>query len=81
VRGGKIAPTPGVIKVMLSAFDMLADHVASAKGLAARPADQAALAALDAVLATRACPIPLLRNSAPAVPGRGGDPCPRPAPR
>jgi len=50
VRGGKIPPSPGVVKVMLSAFDILTDHVESAKGLAPRPADQAALAALEQVL-------------------------------
>lgn len=50
VRGGKIAPTPGVIKVMLSSFDVLADHVETAKGLAPRPNDAAALAALEKAL-------------------------------
>jgi two-component system chemotaxis sensor kinase CheA len=53
VRGGKIPPSPGVVKVMLSAFDILSDHVESAKGLAPRPADQAALAALEQVLASK----------------------------
>ncbi len=53
VRGGKIPPSPGVVKVMLSAFDVLSDHVESAKGLAPRPADQAALAALEQVLADK----------------------------
>jgi two-component system, chemotaxis family, sensor kinase CheA len=53
VRGGKIAPTPGVVKVMLSSFDVLADHVETAKGLAPRPNDAAALAALEKVLADK----------------------------
>jgi len=53
VRGGKIPPSPGVVKVMLSAFDILTDHVESAKGLAPRPADQAALATLEQVLANK----------------------------
>ncbi|WP_137863393.1 MULTISPECIES: chemotaxis protein CheA [unclassified Sphingomonas] len=53
VRAGKIPPSPGVVKVMLSAFDILTDHVESAKGLAPRPADQAALAALEQVLADK----------------------------
>ncbi len=53
VRGGKIAPTSGVIKVMLSSFDVLADHVETAKGLAPRPNDAAALAALEKVLADK----------------------------
>jgi len=53
VRGGKIPPSPGVVKVMLSAFDILTDHVECAKGLAPRPADEAALAALEQVLANK----------------------------
>ncbi|WP_010219728.1 chemotaxis protein CheA [Sphingomonas sp. PAMC 26621] len=53
VRGGKIAPTPEVTKVMLTAFDILADHVAAAQGVAALPADGAALAALEEVLASK----------------------------
>ncbi|MEP9359816.1 chemotaxis protein CheA [Sphingomonas sp. KR3-1] len=53
VRGGKIPPSPGVVKVMLSAFDVLSDHVECAKGLAPRPADQAALDALEQVLANK----------------------------
>lgn len=53
VRGGKIAPTPGVVKVMLSSFDVLSDHVETAKGLAPRPNDAAALAALEKVLADK----------------------------
>ena len=53
VRGGKIAPTPEVTKVMLTAFDILADHVAAAQGVAALPADGAALAALEKVLASK----------------------------
>ncbi|MBB5710736.1 chemotaxis protein CheA [Sphingomonas xinjiangensis] len=53
VRGGKIAPTPGVVKVMLASFDLLSDHVEAAKGLAGRPNDAAALAALEKVLVER----------------------------
>jgi two-component system chemotaxis sensor kinase CheA len=53
IRGGKIPPSPGVVKVMLSAFDVLSDHVEAAKGLAPRPADQAALDALEKVLANK----------------------------
>jgi two-component system, chemotaxis family, sensor kinase CheA len=53
VRGGKIPPSPGVVKVMLSAFDILSDHVEAAKGNAPRPADQAALDALEKVLANK----------------------------
>ncbi|NYT42083.1 chemotaxis protein CheA [Sphingomonas sp. R-74633] len=69
IRGGKIPPSPGVVKVMLSAFDVLSDHVEAAKGLAPRPADQAALDALEKVLANKgaddAAPA---GNSAAAVP-------------
>lgn len=53
VRGGKIPATPAVTKVMLTAFDILADHVAAAQGTAALPADAAALAALEEVLANK----------------------------
>jgi two-component system chemotaxis sensor kinase CheA len=68
VRGGKIPPSPGVVKVMLSAFDVLTDHVEAAKGLAPRPADEAALAALEQVLANKGADdaAPAI-NSAPAV--------------
>jgi two-component system chemotaxis sensor kinase CheA len=52
VRAGRIAPTPGVTAVMLTAFDILSDHVEASKGTAPAPADAAALAALDEVLAT-----------------------------
>lgn len=79
VRAGKIAPTPGVIKVMLSAFDILSDHVETAKGLAPRPNDAAALAALEKVLADKgvaddagapapAAPAPAPVVEAPAAP-------------
>jgi two-component system, chemotaxis family, sensor kinase CheA len=53
VRSGKIPPTPEVTKVMLTAFDILADHVAAAQGTAALPADGAALAALEEILANK----------------------------
>jgi two-component system chemotaxis sensor kinase CheA len=52
VRAGRIAPTPGVTAVMLTAFDILSDHVEASKGTAPAPVDAAALAALDEVLAT-----------------------------
>ncbi|AQR75765.1 chemotaxis protein CheA [Sphingomonas sp. LM7] len=73
VRGGKIAPTPGVIKVMLSSFDVLSDHVETAKGLAPRPNDAASLAALEKVLADRGVPED---GAAPAA----AAPVPAPAP-
>jgi len=53
VRSNKIPATPEVTKVMLTAFDILADHVAAAQGVAPTPADAAALAALEDVLATK----------------------------
>ncbi|UYY59660.1 chemotaxis protein CheA [Sphingomonas sp. S2-65] len=70
VRGGKIAPTPAVVKVMLSSFDVLSDHVEAAKGLAGRPNDAAALAALEKVLNERGA------GDAAAAPA----PTPAPAP-
>jgi len=74
VRGGKIAPTAGVIKVMLSSFDILSDHVEAAKGLAPRPADQAALDALETVLANKGVPdTDGSTNSAPAASPAGAE--------
>jgi two-component system chemotaxis sensor kinase CheA len=53
VRANRIPVTPGVTKVMLTAFDILSDHVAAAQGTTATPDDTAALAALDEVLTTK----------------------------
>ncbi len=53
VRGGKIPPTAEVTKVMLAAFDILADHVEAARNHSAPPADATALAALERVLETK----------------------------
>ncbi len=47
------SPTPGVTRVMLTAFDVLADHVAAAQGTSPLPNDAAVAAALDQVLADR----------------------------
>lgn len=47
VRAGRIPATPGVTDVMLSAFDILTDHVAAARGTAPLPQDSAVLAALE----------------------------------
>ena len=52
VRANRIPATPAVTAVMLTAFDILSDHVAAAKGTAATPNDAAALAALDEILAS-----------------------------
>ena len=76
VRGGKIVPTPGVIKVMLSSFDVLSDHVEAAKGLAPRPNDEAALAALEKVLADKG----VADGDAPAAAPAAAAPAPAPAP-
>lgn len=56
VRAGRVAPTPGVTKVMLAAFDILSDHVAAAKGIAATPQDGPVLEALDQILKTGGAP-------------------------
>lgn len=53
VRSDKIPATPEVTKVMLTAFDILTDHVAAAQGTAPLPSDAAALAALEDVLASK----------------------------
>ncbi len=53
VRGGKIPPTAEVTKVMLAAFDILADHVEAARSQSAPPADATALAALGRILETK----------------------------
>ncbi|CAA9506290.1 MAG: Signal transduction histidine kinase CheA [uncultured Sphingomonadaceae bacterium] len=53
VRADRIPATPEVTKVMLTAFDILSDHVAAAKGTAPTPNDAAALAALEQVLASK----------------------------
>ena len=65
VRAGRIAPTPGVTAVMLTAFDVLSDHVEASKGTAPTPADAAALAALDEVLATGGAVAPAAPAAAP----------------
>ncbi|MBO9713468.1 chemotaxis protein CheA [Sphingomonas sp.] len=56
IRANKIAPTPGVVRVMLGAFDILSDHVEASKGNCPRPADEAMLAQLDEVLANKGVP-------------------------
>lgn len=69
VRGGKIAPTAEVTRIMLGAFDILSDHVAAAQGQVPLPADAAMLAALDAVLEAKGAPG-----------GEAAAPAPAPAP-
>jgi two-component system chemotaxis sensor kinase CheA len=73
VRAGKIAPTPGVVAVMLSSFDVLSDHVEAAKGLAPRPNDAAMAAALEKVLADRGVGDNEPAAIAPAAPEAGAE--------
>lgn len=68
VRADRIEPTPGTVGVMLSALDILSDHVAAAQGTAGLPDDSASLAAIQAILDGEAAPA-----AAPA-------PAPAPAP-
>ncbi|MHA6721137.1 chemotaxis protein CheA [Sphingomonas sp. RS6] len=77
VRAGKIVPTPGVIRVMLSSFDVLSDHVEAAKGNSPRPNDQAALTALEQILANKGVPD---GDAAPAAPPAAAAPPPPAAP-
>lgn len=53
VRAGRIAASRHVAQTMLSAFDVLADHVAAAQGQAPAPDDRAMLSALEEVLRTK----------------------------
>jgi two-component system, chemotaxis family, sensor kinase CheA len=76
VRGGKIVPSPGVIKVMLSSFDVLSDHVEAAKGFAPRPDDTAALDALEQVLVNKGA----ADGAFAPVPAAPAAPAPDPAP-
>ena len=75
VRANRIPASPEVTKVMLTAFDVLSDHVAASQGTVPTPADAAALAQLQEVLdtggalpgASVAAPSPAPAVSAPAV--------------
>ena len=76
VRAGRISASVGVVKVMLSAFDILSDHVTAAQEQSSPPADDAMLAKLDEILATNgaciegggvAAPPPVAEVSPPAV--------------
>jgi two-component system chemotaxis sensor kinase CheA len=53
VRAGRIPATAEVTRVMLTAFDVLSDHVAAAKEIGGAPNDASALVALDALLASK----------------------------
>ncbi|RYD67081.1 MAG: chemotaxis protein CheA, partial [Sphingomonadales bacterium] len=50
VRAGRIDPTPGTVGVMLSALDVLSDHVGASQGTAPLPDDSMSLAAIQAIL-------------------------------
>lgn len=50
VRAGRIPPTPPIIATMLSALDVLSDHVAAAHGNVPIPDDSQMLVALEAAL-------------------------------
>jgi two-component system chemotaxis sensor kinase CheA len=53
IRAGKIPASPAVVKEMLSAFDILSDHVTAAQEHSAPPADDVMLAKLDEILAAK----------------------------
>lgn len=59
VRAGRIAPTPATVGVMLSALDILSDHVGASQGSVPLPDDSASLAAIQAILdADHSAPAP-----------------------
>ncbi|MFA6124384.1 chemotaxis protein CheA [Sphingomonas sp.] len=80
VRAGRIPATPGVTDVMLSAFDILTDHVAAARGTAPLPQDAAVLAALENVLETKGAGIEGSSTAAAAPPTEAAAPDPAPEP-
>ena len=73
VRADRIPATPAITAVMLTAFDVLSDHVAAAKGTAPVPNDAAALAALDEILATKGAAAPAAAPG-PAAPAPVAEP-------
>lgn len=78
VRAGRIPATPGVTDVMLSAFDILTDHVAAARGTAPLPQDAAVLAALENVLETKGAGIEGSPTAAAPPPTEAAAPAPEP---
>ncbi|MCR5869318.1 chemotaxis protein CheA [Sphingomonas sp. J344] len=56
VRAGRIDPTPGTVGVMLSALDVLSDHVGASQGTVPLPDDAASLDAIQAILDGEAAP-------------------------
>ncbi|MAW98814.1 MAG: chemotaxis protein CheA [Sphingomonas sp.] len=80
VRAERIEPTAPTVAVMLTALDVLADHVAAAQGTMDLPDDSASLAALDAILkgesaaaAPAAAEAPAPAAPAPAAPAAEDD--------
>ncbi|QJU57459.1 chemotaxis protein CheA [Sphingomonas sp. AP4-R1] len=72
MRSNRILPRPDVMQVMLTAFDVLFDHVAAARDGSTPPNDEAASHALDALLvadapaaAPVAAPPPVAAQAAP----------------
>lgn len=57
VRAGNIPASADVTRIMLNAFDILADHVAAAHGDLSTPDDAAMLEQLDAILAAKGAPV------------------------
>ena len=53
VRAGRIDPTPATVGVMLSALDILSDHVGASQGTVPLPDDSASLAAIQALISAR----------------------------
>ncbi|MFL9841566.1 chemotaxis protein CheA [Sphingomonas sp. ST-64] len=67
VRAERIAPTPSTVGVMLSALDILSDHVAASQGTAPTPDDTASLSAIEAVLNGEATAAPDVPPAPPAA--------------
>jgi two-component system chemotaxis sensor kinase CheA len=74
IRSGQIQPTAQITSVMLTAFDILSDHVAAAQSGGAAPDDAEMLDLLDAIQAAKGYP------GADQAPVAQPDPQPAPAP-
>ncbi len=69
VRSGDLAVTPRLVTSMLTAFDVLADHVAAARGEGTTPDDAGVLAQLQAISSGTAGDAPELAEQAPTPDG------------
>ncbi len=67
VRAGEIAGTPELGQQLLSAFDILSDHVSAAMGRGDVPQDAQVLAGLNALLASGGAAAPTAQAEAPAA--------------